>query len=209
MAVTALPAGHQAVEFWCGIDHHPTFTNDLHGISLGYGCHLCYKYDFTPGTNVTPGHAFRARSNGATSAVEIRLRVALAEHDRVSNPDDANAVRIEGDFYGFKHVLPHPHPQAARRGRSRLTRPLSRRAHRKSGRTRPVQGLQLAEVGWTVIRVRIGGLEDVDHARCVIAKDLTKTATSDVIALVAGSANQAKKIRSAPTERNAHPSVVK
>ena len=155
---------------------------------------------------------FRARSNGATSAVEIRLRVALAEHYRVSTADDANAVRIEGDFYGFKHVLPDiPWPNlrvavvSDSPGRYRDGH-IGRAAERDR-----FEGLQaLAEVaGRTVIRVRIGGLEDVDHARCVIAKDLTKTATNATIALVADPRTRPRKFVRLRRGRNAHPSVVK
>jgi hypothetical protein len=186
MATHGLPTGHQPVEFWCGIDHHPPFRNNLYGIALGYGCQLCYKYDFTPGSDVTPGHVFRARSYGATSKVESRLRDALAEHYRVSNPDDANAVRIEGDFYGFKHVLPDILIPSNRIAVELDSPGRDQDSHRgaKAERDR-LKDARLDDVGWTVIRVRIGGLEDVDHARCVVAKSLTNTAIAQVVDLVA------------------------
>lgn len=186
MATSGLPTGHQPVGFWCGIDHHPPFTNNLYGISLGYGCQLCYKYDFTPGTDVTPGHVFRARSYGATSAVETKLRNALAEHHPVTDPDDANAVRIKGDFYGFKHVLPDILIPDLRIAVELDSPGRDQDGHRgaKAERDR-LKDAKLADVGWTVIRVRVGGLEDVDHARCVVAKSLTKTALTEVVDLVA------------------------
>lgn len=185
MAVRAMPRGHEKVEFWCGIDHHPHFEQDLYGLVRGFGCALCFKTAHTPGVNVPLGRIFRTRRDSATSAIETRLRSTLSTHFKVAQVKDANAVRIDGDFYGFKHVLPDiliPRLRVA----VELDSPgRDGDAHRGQYAERDrVKDEKLREVGWTVVRVRIDGLEAVDHADCVVSKSLTKDAIAQVVALV-------------------------
>jgi hypothetical protein len=134
---------------------------------------------------VTPGDVFLARAYGASSATEKRLGDALAEHYDLARPEDANAVRINGDFYGFKHVLPDiliPGLRVAVELDS-PGRDGDRHIGDKGDRDR-LKDSKLADVAWTVIRVRIGGLPAVDHAACVVAKSLTASAVAETIALV-------------------------
>jgi very-short-patch-repair endonuclease len=185
MAVDGLPVGHEKVRFWCGVDHHDPFDQDLSGIVRGFGCKLCFKISVTPGRRVEPGQVFRTSRPSATSAVEAQLREALAAHFRVSNLADANAVRIAGDFYGFRHVLPDillPQLRVA----VELDSPgRYGDGHRGMFAARDrLKDQKLAEVGWKVIRVRIDGLEAVDHAECIVAKSLTKTAIAEVVTLI-------------------------
>ena len=44
-----------------------------------------------------------------------------------------------------------------------------------------VKDEKLHQVGWTVVRVRIGGLEAVDHAHCVVSKSLTNDAIAQKV----------------------------
>lgn len=185
MAVDGLPVGHEKVRFWCGIEHHSPFDQDLGSIVRGFGCSLCFKIRATPGTNVDAGRVFRTSRTSPTSKVEGQLREALSEHFKVSRVQDANAVRIFGDFYGFKHVLPDI-LLSQRRIAVELDSP-GRYGDGHSGAAAERDRLKdekLTEVGWTVIRVRIGGLEAVDHAECVIAMSLTKAAITEVVALI-------------------------
>lgn len=204
MAVHGLPTGHEKVTFWCGIDHHPPFEQDLGGIVRGYGCKLCFKTSLTPGRAVKSGRVFRTSRPTATSAVESQLREALAEHFRVSQVQDANAVRIDGDFYGFLHVLPDILLPQLRIAVELDSPGRYGDGHRGMYAARDrLKDQRLAEVGWKVIRVRIDGLEPVDHAECVVAKSLTKTAIAEVIELIGAHARAA----SVPPNSTASPDL--
>lgn len=96
-----------------------------------------------------------------------------------------NAVSIQGDFFGRGEVYPDilipAHKVAVELDSPGRDGDGHRGVRAESDRNKD---LKLREVGWRVIRVRLGGLPDVEHADCVSGSGVSARLVNEVVALV-------------------------
>lgn len=114
-----------------------------------------------------------------TSLTEQRLRVLLAE--RIRLPHRVNAVKINRTFYGKPEVWPDILVPALRIAIEYDDPGRDGTAHRglKEASDRE-KDAALSEVGWEVIRVRAGGLDELG-ANSIVCSGVTAAVADRVI----------------------------
>ncbi|MDJ0338214.1 hypothetical protein [Cryobacterium sp. PH31-O1] len=146
---------------WICVRGHSRFTASVREVLTGVGCPKCFKNAQAPAARFEGGVPFmKPALRLGTSQTEQRLRVLLGE--RIRLPHRVNAIKISRTFFGKPEVWPDiiiPGLMVAIEyddpGRDGLShRGLKEASDRE-------KDAALNEVGWEVIRVRAGGLDEL------------------------------------------------
>ena len=178
---------HGVKKVKCAFDPaHEPFMLDFYGAARGHNCPTCYKLSQSDGWKTAPGEIVRVERNLPSSKLEQQVRDGLSERFELLPSGTANAVSIEGDVFGRGEVTPDilmPNRVAVEvdsPGRSGEchTGPREDADRMKDG--------ALANAGWKVIRLRLGGLGPLESAtRNVVADRVTKAVLEELRTAVA------------------------
>jgi len=150
-------------------------------VQIGPGCPKCGVNAAGPSSAREAGVAFMNPGlRTRTSQTEQRLKVLLAERIRLHH--GVNAVRIARTFYGRQEVWPDILVPQLRIAVEYDDPGRSRRAHMGLKEASDLEKDDaLREVGWEVVRIRAGGLQELGP-HSVVCRALTPAAVDEVVA---------------------------
>ncbi|WP_022894474.1 hypothetical protein [Agromyces subbeticus] len=172
-----------AVYEWRCRRGHDRYPATVAEVLTGPSCAKCRANAVAPAALREAGLAFmKPGLKVGTSRVEQRLRLLLGERIRLHHR--VNAVRIARMFYGKQEVWPDILVPQLRIAVEYDDPGRSGRAHRGLKEGSDVEKDDaLREVGWEVIRIRAGGLDELGPHSVVCAR-LTVAAVDEVVALM-------------------------
>ena len=154
---------------WICVRGHSRYVATILEALTGPGCQKCWANAQAPAARFEGGIPFmKPGLKTRTSNTEQRLRMMLAE--RIRLPHRVNAVKISRTFYGKPEVWPDIIIPALKIAIEYDDPGRDGTAHRglKEASDRE-KDAALAEVGWEVIRVRAGGLDELGSYSIVCA----------------------------------------
>jgi len=162
---------------------HDRYSATVGEVLTGPSCAKCRANAATPGARREAGVAFmKPGLRVGTSQIEQRLRMLLGERIRLHHR--VNAVHIARMFYGKQEVWPDILVPQLRIAVEYDDPGRSRRAHLGLKEGSDLEKDEaLREVGWEVIRIRAGGLDELGPYS-IVCRGLTIAVVDEVVSLM-------------------------
>lgn len=155
----------EARSHWCGIEDHPPVELSYYGVARGYDCKWCWKRRQSEGFRTPAGEVLRVDRYLPTSKLEQRVRDYLSLHHPVADPSVANAVSTDGFLFNRGEVTPDILITDGRVAVEVDSPGRDGEGHRGTREDADrLKDAALVRAGWSVVRLRLGGLESLDSA---------------------------------------------
>lgn len=155
----------KARPYWCGIEDHPPVDLTYYGVARGYDCHPCWKRRQSAGFDTPVGEVLKVDRYLPTSKLEQQVRHHLSLSHPVADPLVANAVSTDGFLFNRGEVTPDILIVDGRVAVEVDSPGRHGRGHRGTREDADrLKDAALVGAGWSVVRLRLGGLESLDSA---------------------------------------------